>query len=81
MSENILCEAVYLPKCYVHKFLTFEQNSEVSYHMSGSCDLPALAVFIWGDPAFKIAWLASLLAMLENDRTWPAFLKNSALSS
>jgi dTDP-4-dehydrorhamnose 3,5-epimerase len=73
--------AVYIPKYCAHGFLTLEQNSEVSYCMS-EFHVPASARgFRWDDPAFKIVWPAPILIMSEKDRTWPAFLKNSASSS
>lgn len=73
--------AVYIPKCCAHGFLTLEQNSEVTYHMS-EFHVPASARgFRWDDPAFKIVWPAPILIMSEKDRMWPAFPKNSALPS
>ena len=73
--------AVYIPKCCAHGFLTLDQNTEVSYHMS-EFHAPANAQgFRWDDPAFNIAWPAPILVMSEKDRTWPAFPKNSALPS
>lgn len=73
--------AVYIPKCCAHGFLTLEHNSEVSYHIS-EFHVPASARgFRWDDLAFKIAWPVPILVMSEKDRTWPAFLKDSALPS
>lgn len=72
---------VYIPKCCAHGFLTFEQNSEVSYCISEFHVAASARGFRWDDPAFKIAWPAPILVMVEKDRTWPTFLKNSALSS
>ncbi len=73
--------AVYIPKQVAHGFLTLEDDSEVSYNMS-EFHVPASARgFRWDDPAFKIAWPAPIVVMSEKDRTWPAFLKDSALPS
>jgi len=73
--------AVYIPKNCAHGFLTLEQNSEVSYHMS-EFYMPASARgFRWDDPAFKIDWPAPISVMSEKDRTWPAFVINGSLKS
>jgi dTDP-4-dehydrorhamnose 3,5-epimerase len=70
--------AVYIPKQVAHGFLTLEDNSEVSYHMS-EFHVPASARgFRWDDPAFKIAWPAPIVVMSEKDRTWPAFFRDGA---
>jgi dTDP-4-dehydrorhamnose 3,5-epimerase len=73
--------AVYIPKCCAHGFLTLEQNSEVSYHMSEFHVQASARGYRWDDPAFKIAWPAPILVMSEKDRTWPAFYNNSAFPS
>jgi len=73
--------AVYIPKQFAHGFLTLKDNSEVSYYMS-EFYAPASARGIrWDDPAFKITWPEPIVVMSEKDRTWPAFLKHSALPS
>ena len=73
--------AVYIPKCCAHGFLTLEQNSEVSYHMSEFHEPASARGYRWNEPRFKIAWPAPILVISEKDRTWPAFDQSSALPS
>jgi dTDP-4-dehydrorhamnose 3,5-epimerase len=68
--------AVYIPKCCAHGFLTLEQNSEVSYHMSEFYTPASARGIRWDDPAFKITWPEPILVMSEKDRTWPVFTMN-----
>lgn len=68
--------AVYIPKGFAHGFLTLEDNSEVSYHMSEFYSQASAQGFRWDDPAFKIIWPEPVLVMSEKDRTWPAFTMN-----
>lgn len=68
--------AVYIPKQFAHGFLTLEDKSEVSYHMSEFYSPASARGFRWDDPAFKIAWPEPILVMSEKDRTWPAFTMN-----
>jgi dTDP-4-dehydrorhamnose 3,5-epimerase len=71
--------AVYIPKGCAHGFLTLEDNSEVSYCISEFHVPTSARGFRWDDPAFQIAWPASIEVMSEKDRTWPAFSKSGAL--
>ncbi len=73
--------AVYVPERCAHGFLTLEQNSQVLYYMSEFYVPANDRGFRWDDPVFKIVWPEPILVMSEKDRTWPAFLKNSALPS
>ncbi|MDH4079231.1 MAG: dTDP-4-dehydrorhamnose 3,5-epimerase [Nitrospira sp.] len=68
--------AVYIPKQFAHGFLTLEDKSEVSYHMSEFYSPASARGFRWDDPAFKIAWPEPILVISEKDRTWPAFTMN-----
>lgn len=73
--------AVYVPERCAHGFLTLEQNSQVLYYMSEFYVPANDRGFRWDDPVCKIVWPAPILVMSEKDRTWPAFLKDSALPS
>lgn len=68
--------AVYIPKQFAHGFLTLEDKSEVSYHMSEFYSPASARGFRWDDPALKIAWPEPILVISEKDRTWPAFTMN-----
>jgi dTDP-4-dehydrorhamnose 3,5-epimerase len=65
--------AVYIPKCCAHGFLTLEENSEVSYHMSEFYSLASARGFRWDDPTFTIQWPDTILVVSEKDRSWPWF--------
>ena len=65
--------AVYIPKQCAHGFLTLEDNSEVSYHMSEFYTPESARGFRWDDPAFNIKWPETITVMSERDRTWPTF--------
>jgi len=64
---------VYIPKQFAHGFLTLEDNSEVSYHMSEFYAPESARGIRWDDPAFDIKWPETIMIMSERDRTWPPF--------
>lgn len=65
--------ALYIPKQFAHGFLTLDDKSEVSYHMS-EFHVPASACgFRWDDPTFGIQWPEAIMVMSEKDRSWPVF--------
>ena len=65
--------SVYIPKQFAHGFLTLEDNSEVSYHMSEFHAPTCARGFRWDDPTFRIEWPEPFTVMSERDRTWPVF--------
>jgi dTDP-4-dehydrorhamnose 3,5-epimerase len=65
--------ALYIPKQCAHGFLTLEDNTEVSYHMSEFYTPESARGFRWDDPAFNIKWPEAIMVMSERDRTWPTF--------
>jgi dTDP-4-dehydrorhamnose 3,5-epimerase len=65
--------AIYIPKQFAHGFLTLEDNTEVSYHMSEFYTSESARGFRWDDPAFNIKWPDAIMVMSERDRTWPTF--------
>lgn len=64
---------LYIPKQFAHGFLTLEDNSEVSYHMSEFHDPASARGLRWDDPTFRIEWPEPFTVMSEKDRTWPVF--------
>jgi dTDP-4-dehydrorhamnose 3,5-epimerase len=68
--------AVYIPKQFAHGFLTLEDNSEVSYHMSEFYAPANACGFRWDDPTFNIKWPEPIVVMSEKDRAWPPFTMN-----
>lgn len=63
--------AVYIPKQFAHGFLTLEDNSEVSYHMSEFHAPTSARGFRWDDPAFGIQWPEAIIVISEKDRSLP----------
>lgn len=73
-AENRL--TIYIPKQFAHGFLTLEDNSEVSYHMSAFYVPSSARGFRWDDPTFCIEWPEPFMIMSQKDRTWPTFLNH-----
>jgi dTDP-4-dehydrorhamnose 3,5-epimerase len=70
-AENRLM--LYIPERFAHGFLTLEDNSEVSYHMSEFYAPASAHGFRWDDPTFGIQWPETIMVMSEKDRSWPVF--------
>lgn len=66
----------YIPEQVAHGYLTLEDNSEVSYHMSEFYAHSSARGFRWDDLAFCIEWPEPFTVMLAKDRAWPTFLEN-----
>ena len=67
---------LYIPEQFAHGFVTLEDNSEVSYHMSEFYAPTSASGFRWDDASFHIEWPEPCTIMSEKDRTWPTFFKN-----
>jgi dTDP-4-dehydrorhamnose 3,5-epimerase len=65
---------LYIPERFAHGFLTLEDNSEVSYHMSEFYAPASARGFRWEDATFRIEWPEPVTVISEKDRTWPPFL-------
>jgi dTDP-4-dehydrorhamnose 3,5-epimerase len=65
---------LYIPERFAHGFLTLEDNSEVSYHMSEFYVPTSACGFRWDDASFRLEWPEAITVISEKDRTWPAFL-------
>jgi dTDP-4-dehydrorhamnose 3,5-epimerase len=64
---------LYIPEEFAHGFLTLEDNTEVFYQMSQFYKAEAARGARWDDPAFQIAWPASVHVISERDRAYPDF--------
>ncbi|MBX3326102.1 MAG: dTDP-4-dehydrorhamnose 3,5-epimerase [Nitrospira sp.] len=63
--------SLYIPKQFAHGFLTLQDNSEVSYHMS-EFYAPSCAHGIrWDDPQLHIQWPEPIVIVSEKDQQWP----------
>jgi len=76
-AENRL--SVYIPKQFAHGFLTLEDNSEVSYHMSEFHATNSARGFRWDDQTFRIEWPEPFTVMSEKDRAWPVFISRQSV--
>lgn len=68
--------AVYIPKQFAHGFLTLEDDSEVSYHMSEFYAPSSARGIRWDDPALNIQWPEPILIVSKKDQMWPTFSIN-----
>jgi dTDP-4-dehydrorhamnose 3,5-epimerase len=65
--------ALYIPEGCGHGFLTLEDGSELFYQMSQIYNAESARGVRWNDPAFSIAWPASVEIISDRDRTYPDF--------
>lgn len=72
---------LYIPEQFAHGFLTLEDNSEVSYHMSEFHAPTSACGFRWDDPTFGIEWPDVIMVMSEKDRSWPVFTSRQGARS
>jgi len=63
----------YVPENCAHGFLTLEDETEVFYLMSEFYDAASARGVRFDDPAFGIAWPATVEVISERDRTYPDF--------
>ena len=65
---------LYVPEGCAHGFQTLEDNSEVSYFISGIYHPESARGVRWDDPAFAIEWPdVSKRIISEKDRSYPDF--------
>ncbi|MGE0471041.1 MAG: dTDP-4-dehydrorhamnose 3,5-epimerase [Nitrospira sp.] len=69
--------AVYIPEQFAHGFLTLEDESEVSYHMSEFYAPSSARGIRWDDPALNIQWPEPILIVSKKDQMWPPFILNA----
>jgi dTDP-4-dehydrorhamnose 3,5-epimerase len=62
---------LYLPHGLAHGFLTLEENTEITYLMTGHYVPEAATGARWDDPAFGITWPAEPKLISQRDREWP----------
>jgi dTDP-4-dehydrorhamnose 3,5-epimerase len=66
--------SLYISPGIAHGFLTLENNTEVSYQISGTYAPTSGRSVRWNDPAFGIQWPTKPAMMTERDRDYPDFL-------
>jgi dTDP-4-dehydrorhamnose 3,5-epimerase len=62
---------LFIPAGLAHGYLTLEDDTEISYLLSGGYRPEAGKGVRWDDPAFRIDWPMQPLILSEHDRTWP----------
>ncbi|HRI37858.1 MAG TPA: dTDP-4-dehydrorhamnose 3,5-epimerase family protein, partial [Nitrospira sp.] len=68
--------SLYIPRQFAHGFLTLQDNSEVSYHMSEFYAPSAARGIRWDDPILHIEWPEPIVIVSEKDQMWPQFHLN-----
>jgi dTDP-4-dehydrorhamnose 3,5-epimerase len=61
---------LFIPAGLAHGYLTLENDTEVTYHLSVGYKPEAADGVRWDDPAFRIDWPSQPLRLSERDRTW-----------
>lgn len=64
---------LYIPGGCAHGFLTFEDNTEVFYHMSTSYVPECASGVRWDDPVFGIDWPGEAKIISAKDQQFPDF--------
>jgi len=62
---------LFIPAGLAHGYMTLQDDSEVSYLLSGGYKPEAGGGVRWDDPAFGIDWPMQPARLSERDRTWP----------
>lgn len=68
--------SLYIPKQFAHGFLTLQDNSEVSYHMSEFYAPSSARGIRWDDPLLHIEWPEPIKMVSGKDLVWPGFTLN-----
>lgn len=64
----------FIPGDFAHGYLTLEDNTEVTYQVTGAYVPESSRGFRWNDPSFGIQWPdVGELVMNERDRNYPLF--------
>jgi dTDP-4-dehydrorhamnose 3,5-epimerase len=64
---------MYVPEGCGHGFLTLEDETEVSYHISEFYHPELSRGVRWDDPAFQIVWPGTVEVLSDRDRSYPDF--------
>ncbi len=64
---------IYLPEGFAHGYMTLEDNTEVTYHMSKAFHVESYVGVRWDDPAFNIKWPTTNPIISDKDKNYPDF--------
>jgi len=70
-------KAMYVPVGFAHGFQTLEDDTEVFYQISEFYSADHSRGVRWDDPAFGIAWPADERSIVERDRGYPDFRRET----
>jgi dTDP-4-dehydrorhamnose 3,5-epimerase len=62
---------LYIPKRFAHGFLTLEDDTEITYHISEFYSPDCARGIRWNDPAFEIGWPGEVVVLSEKDQSYP----------
>ncbi len=68
----------YVPPFFAHGYLTLEDNTEVTYQVSGAYMPGVERGLRFDDPALAITWPAPITLVSDKDRTWPLLSEATA---
>jgi dTDP-4-dehydrorhamnose 3,5-epimerase len=64
---------LYVPEGFAHGFMTLEDHTEVTYHVSEFYTPAAEKGIRWNDPEFQLKWPENIEVISEKDKNWPDF--------
>jgi dTDP-4-dehydrorhamnose 3,5-epimerase len=70
-------KSMYVPVGFAHGFQTLEDETEVFYQISEFYSPQHSRGVRWDDPAFAIAWPPAERTIVERDRQYPAFQRET----
>ena len=70
--------ALYVPPMFAHGFQTLQEDTEVSYLVSGFYDPSAERGVRFDDPRFGIAWPLPVAVVSPKDAAWPTYVEDEA---
>lgn len=72
--------SLYVPPYFAHAYLTLEDETEVSYQVSGSYTPSAERGLRWDDPALGIDWPVPVTTISPKDASWPLLTADGQLA-
>jgi dTDP-4-dehydrorhamnose 3,5-epimerase len=72
-AENY--KMLYVPQNFAHGFLTLDNNTEVTYHVSQFYSPESERGVRYNDPAFGVEWPIEVQVISDKDKSWPDYLR------
>ena len=64
-------KALFVPALFAHGFITLEDDTEVTYNVSGAYTPGAERGARWDDPALGLEWRVPVTTISDKDAAWP----------